>query len=107
MRVILTSKNEKLFESSVSFYILIFRVHVIDKMLKMFFRFKQNKNIINVTSVNYRFELGRTFIKPNFFIITKKGVRHKGEPIVTPSICLKSLLSKMKDYSVVASFSKR
>ena len=42
-------------------------------------------------SVNYRFKLRRTFIKPNFFIMKKKGlasVGPKGEPIATPSICL-------------------
>ena len=37
----------------------------------MFFRFKQNKNIVNVTSVNYSFEMRKTLIKPNFFIMTK------------------------------------
>ena len=44
----------------------------------MFFRFKQNKNIVNVNSVNYRFKLRRTFMKQNW------GT--KGEPIAAPSI---------------------
>ena len=34
----------------------MFQVHVIDKKFQMLFRFKQNKNIVNVTSVNYRFK---------------------------------------------------
>ena len=61
----------------------------------MFFRFKQNKNIVNVTFVNHRFKLRRTFIKPNSFIMAEKGV----------SQCGTYLLSKMKDDSVVASLS--
>ena len=43
----------------------------------MFFRFNQNKNIVNLTSVNHRFKLRRAFIKPNFFIMAKKGKLHK------------------------------
>ena len=50
----------------------MFRFHVIDKKFLMFFRFKRNKNIVNVTSVKYRFKLRRTFVKLNFFIMTKK-----------------------------------
>ena len=30
----------------------------------MFFTFKQNKNIVNITSVNFRFKLRKTFSKP-------------------------------------------
>ena len=63
----------------------------------MFFRFKQNKNIVNVNSVNYRFKLRRTVMKQNW--------ETKGEPIAAPSICFYSLLLKMKDDSVVASLS--
>ena len=58
----------------------------------MFFRFKQNKNIVNVTLVNRRFKLRKTFIKPVFFEKWQKkvlaSVVYKGEPIATPSISL-------------------
>ena len=44
----------------------------------MFFRFKQNKNTVDITSVNYRFKLRRAFIKPNFFVMIKKGISQCG-----------------------------
>ena len=40
--------------------------------------FKQNKNIINITSVNFRFKLRRTIIKPKIFKMTKKGISQCG-----------------------------
>ena len=57
----------------------------------MFFRFKQNKNIVNVTSVSHKFKLRRTFLKPHCFVMAKKAlasVEPKGEAIATPSLCL-------------------
>ena len=66
----------------------MFQIHVIHKKFQFFIRFKQNKNIDNVTPVNHSFKLRRTFIQPFFFLMTEKGasVGAKGEPIVALSI---------------------
>ena len=51
----------------------MFQIHVIHKKFQFFIRFKQNKNIDNVTLVNHSFKLRRTFIQPFFFLMTEKG----------------------------------
>ena len=110
--LILTLKNEKLLESSVSkvnFIFLCFEFMWLTKSFKCSLDLNRTKKIVNVASVNYRFKLRRTFIKPKFLIMTKMAsasMGPKGEPITTPSICLQNLLSKMKDDSVVVSLSK-
>ena len=65
-RLISISKNEKKkIKSSDS------RVHFI-------FLNNQNKNIVNVTSANYRIKLRSTLIKPTLFVMAKKGISQCG-----------------------------
>ena len=64
-RLISISKNEKKIKSSDS------RVHFI-------FLNNQNKNIVNVTSANYRIKLRSTLIKPTLFVMAKKDISQCG-----------------------------
>ena len=69
LRVILTSKNMKNYlKMQRQMYILhsYLSSSYIWQNIQMFFWFKRNKNVVNVTSANYRFKLHRAFIKPYF-----------------------------------------